>query len=62
MGAEKWPRYKDGMCGQDRRLHCQCLSPDKDMRETRSYPVLIPDFKQRQEFILTAKILFSPNN
>lgn len=59
------PDKKDGMCGQEGRLHCQHLSPDKDIKimgDTRSCPLLIPEFKQRQEFIWIAKILFTPNN
>jgi len=59
------PEKKDGMCGQEGRLHCQHLSPDKDMKimeETCGCPLLMSEFKQRKEFILIAKTLFSPNN
>ena len=60
-GPEK--KKKDGMCGQEGRLPCQHLSPDKDMKimgETCGCPLLTSEFKQRKEFILIAKTLFPP--
>lgn len=47
------------MCGQEGRLPCQCLGSDRDTTRTRpTLHLLIPDCKQRPEFILIIKTLF----
>lgn len=50
---------RDGMCGQEGRLPCQRRGSDRDMTRTRpTLRLLIPDCKQRPEFILITKTLF----
>lgn len=47
------------MCGQEGRLPCQRLGSDRDTTITRpTLHLLIPDCKQRPEFILITKTLF----